>query len=245
MKLVVAPSMIVLLLGTAGCGSRNEEYIEGAEPLRTESDRPSRARPTKGSEPSSPRGANPHAPVDPHAGTGAAQVRAPNAPSATPGAPTAGGVRWEVPDAFVTERPASSMRAAQYRVPRASGDDQDAQITVFYFGPGQGGAVQDNIDRWVGQVTQPDGRPSSEVARTDRRTVNGMQVTTVTVEGRLGGGGMPGMPPTPSIENGQLLGAIVEGPNGPVFFKMTGPTATVTAARGAFDELIGSFRAAE
>ncbi|MCC7542435.1 MAG: hypothetical protein IT379_39825, partial [Deltaproteobacteria bacterium] len=243
-------SIALVSLALAACGSRNSEYAEGAEPLRTESERgePRASARTKanphapggdiplpgssaaGSSPhGSTTGSSPHGSVtgtSPHgsAGPGAA-------PSGAPGEPTAGGVRWTVPDAFVSERPASSMRAAQYRVPRAQGDAHDAQITVFYFGPGQGGAVQDNIDRWVGQVQQPDGRPSSEVAQTDRRTVNGMPVTIVSVAGRLGGGGMPGMPPAPEIERGQLLGAIVEGPQGPVFFKMTGPAATVTAAR--------------
>jgi hypothetical protein len=38
----------------------------------------------------------------------------------------------------------------------------------------------------------------------------------------------------------RLLGAIVEAPQGRVFFKMTGPAATVAAARAAFDGLVAS-----
>lgn len=39
-----------------------------------------------------------------------------------------------------------------------------------------------------------------------------------------------------------MLGAIVETDQGPWFFKMTGPRATINAARARFDDLVGSFQ---
>jgi hypothetical protein len=41
-------------------------------------------------------------------------------------------------------------------------------------------------------------------------------------------------------ENYRLLGAIVAGPQGSVFFKFTGPAKTVAAAQPEFDALIAS-----
>jgi hypothetical protein len=41
-------------------------------------------------------------------------------------------------------------------------------------------------------------------------------------------------------ENYRLLGAIVEAPEGLVFFKFTGPAKTIAAADTEFDALIGS-----
>jgi len=38
----------------------------------------------------------------------------------------------------------------------------------------------------------------------------------------------------------RLLGAIVEAPQGLVFFKCTGPTATIGKAQAEFDALLGS-----
>jgi hypothetical protein len=38
----------------------------------------------------------------------------------------------------------------------------------------------------------------------------------------------------------RLLGAIVEAPQGNVFFKLTGPAATVAAAEADFDALLAS-----
>jgi hypothetical protein len=48
------------------------------------------------------------------------------------------------------------------------------------------------------------------------------------------------MAPTGKKENFRLLGAIVEGPQGSVFFKLTGPASTIAAAEQEFDALIGS-----
>jgi hypothetical protein len=52
----------------------------------------------------------------------------------------------------------------------------------------------------------------------------------------MGGG------PTEPTPGSRLLGAVVEGPGGPWFFKITGPAATVTAAAPAFDAMLRSVR---
>lgn len=150
----------------------------------------------------------------------------------------AGGVSWTDPsEPLVYRAPENAMRAAEYEVRGHEG----ATLGVFYFGndPGGGGTVQSNIDRWLAQLTQPDGRPTSEVAQIDRRTTHDLPVTIVdargTFDGRLGMGG--DAPPRPGW---RVLGAIVEGPEGLVFFKLTGPEAAVRAAEESFEELVGS-----
>jgi hypothetical protein len=47
-----------------------------------------------------------------------------------------------------------------------------------------------------------------------------------------------------SRPNYRLLGAIVEAPGGLVFFKCTGPAATMSAAEKGFEALIASLRKA-
>src|SRR5262245_35026478 len=78
---------------------------------------------------------------------------------------------------------ASPMRVAQYLLPRAAGDAEDGELIVYFFG-GQGGSVQANLDRWLGQMEQPDGRPSKTVATTETFAVNGMKVTVLDVSGK-------------------------------------------------------------
>lgn len=143
------------------------------------------------------------------------------------------GMHWTMPASWKSEaeRP---MRLATYSV-GANGD-----CGVYYFGPGQGGSVQANLERWIGQFVQTDGKPSRDVAKVAKRTIHGLQVTTVDVSGAYTGMGGPSLQPGPAMPGYRLLGAIVEGPQGTVFFKFIGPSKTVGANEAAFDKMIGS-----
>ena len=75
---------------------------------------------------------------------------------------------------------------------------------MFWFGAGQGGSIDSNLERWYGQFAQPDGRPSAAVATRETRTSHGLTVTVTRVEGRFAGGGMPGAG-TPTTHDGYAL----------------------------------------
>ena len=110
-------------------------------------------------------------------------------------------------------------------------------MTVFYFGSGQGGTVEDNLHRWQGQF-ESTGTPPPDEARTS----HGLTVHITARQGRYTGMAMPGAGAATSHDDWALLGAIVETPEGPWFFKMTGPRATVEGARRGFDDLVASFQ---
>jgi hypothetical protein len=175
------------------------------------------------------------------------QAAAPEAAGEMPGGETPGmppqdtpagealdpGIAWQVPAGWVAqgERP---MRVATYSVPKAAGDPEDGECAVFYFGPNQGGGIDDNIDRWIGQFDKPDTPVRSKT------TVNGMEVSRVAVDGTyLAPGGM-NMAPTAEKKNYRLLGGIVAGPGGYVFYKFTGPRKTVARATKEFDAMLAS-----
>jgi hypothetical protein len=138
------------------------------------------------------------------------------------------------------------MRRAQYKIAKVGADTQDAEMTVITFGAGQGGGIDANIQRWIGQVEQPDGRASTEVAQRRALSTHGMNVTIVEVPGRIRSAMPMAMPTAPGgaatgvIERGRLLAAIVEAPSGMWFFKLTGGDETVLSARSAFEQLLRS-----
>jgi hypothetical protein len=70
-------------------------------------------------------------------------------------------LRYQVPEGWTTEQPRSSMRQAQFSLPRAAGDGEDAEAVIFFFGRGQGGSVTANLERWAGQMQVADGRPGT------------------------------------------------------------------------------------
>jgi hypothetical protein len=145
------------------------------------------------------------------------------------------------PDAWTSVRTTSTMRVAQFAVPRAAGDVADAELVVYYFG-GSGGSVDANIDRWIGQMQQPDGRPSSAVAIRSRRTVNGLDLTLVDVSGTYIAEISPGSPQRHNSPNFRLRAVVVPTPKGPYFIKLTGPAKTVAAADPQFEMFLASLK---
>src|SRR5215467_13792147 len=90
---------------------------------------------------------------------------------------------FAAPPAWHTRPASSNMRVTEFVIPKAPSDTEDAELVLFYFGAGGGGGVEANIDRWIGQVEQPDGSSSKSKAKRAERTINGLKVTTIDVSG--------------------------------------------------------------
>jgi hypothetical protein len=72
--------------------------------------------------------------------------------------------------------------------------------------------------------------------------INGLIVTTVDVSGIFkGGGAMMGSTSGPKTSY-RLLGAIAQGPEGEIYFKLTGPAKTIAAAQGEFQTMLQSIK---
>jgi hypothetical protein len=146
---------------------------------------------------------------------------------------SAAGVSWSVPDRW-SVGPARQMRVATYSLPATKEDEEAGECAVFYFGKGQGGDVEANIDRWILQF---EGSPAVERSS---KEINGLDVTLVKIAGTFLSPGGPMMQSQGKKESYRLLGAIVEVPEGLIFFKCTGPANTISSAEGEFDELFES-----
>jgi hypothetical protein len=93
----------------------------------------------------------------------------------------------------------------------------------------------------VNQVKQPDGSPSTDKAKTQTLTVNGLRVTTVDVLGNYSGGMSQDSAPKDSNAIYRLRGAVIETPKGSYFVKLTGPEKTVNRWDQAYNDYIKSF----
>jgi hypothetical protein len=141
-----------------------------------------------------------------------------------------GSFSFERPESWQWIPVNSPMRKAQLKVPGKDGSPA-AEITFFHFGPGQGGDVKSNADRWLRQFQSKEG-----ASKIDQQDINGTKVTIVTTEGAFSSG-MPGGPTT-TMENAALLGAILQSTEGDVFVKMTGPIALVKESQPQFMDFI-------
>ena len=152
----------------------------------------------------------------------------------------AAGLSFTAPDGWRQSPGSSSMRVAEFALPRAAGDAEDAQLIVYYFG-GQGGSVDANIQRWIAQMQQPDGKPIAGPKK-ESRTVNGLAVTLVDVSGTYVAETAPGGAEHHNKPHFRLRAGVVETPSGPYFIKLTGPEKTVTKWDHAYDQFVSSFR---
>lgn len=153
---------------------------------------------------------------------------------------TLAGITFQ-PPARWTDLGSSGMRQASYYMEPVAGETDSATVTVFYFGPEGGGSVDANIERWVAQMaTGEDDDPS---ARAERYSfdVEGMPVHVVSVSGTYSGAmGGPMSAGTMAEENYHMLAAVVEAPEGNVFFKLTGPEQTAKEMQDGFLAMLKS-----
>jgi hypothetical protein len=153
----------------------------------------------------------------------------------------AGGLTWKMPAGWKAE-PARPMRAATYTVAPAPGDKDPAECGIFFFGAGQGGSVEDNIERWRSQILGPDGKPATP--RIDKRAARGMNITVVDSSGAYTGMGGPMAARSRAVPGYRLVGAVVQGAGGNnIFVKFAGPAKTIAANQQKFEELLLSFQA--
>jgi len=129
------------------------------------------------------------------------------------------GLLFEKPAGWTAVEPASSMRAAQWEV--GEGENK-GEAVFFYFGKDQGGSIEANFARWIGQFKEPSEELNAERAelKGDIATVSFIRATG-TYNASMPGQSKEDMPDT------TLIGAVVTGPEGNVFVKFTGPSALV------------------
>ena len=144
------------------------------------------------------------------------------------------GITFTPPGDWTSFRP-SGMRKASYAFGPLDGDADSATATVFYFGRGSGGDIEANIQRWVGQMS-PEGGSGPAIER-KQLAVGRMKVHTVEMVGTFSAGGMMGGP-TVAKTGYFMSGAVLEGPEGNVFFKLTGPEKTAREMNKGFLAMI-------
>lgn len=148
-------------------------------------------------------------------------------------------LRYKVPAGWVEEERSSSMRVAQYKLPRAEGDTEDASLVLYYFGKGQGGSTAANIERWASQMQQADGAKAK--LSEESFTANGLKITAVDSSGTYVAETSPGSGTLNNKPNWRLRAAVVETPNGSYFVKLVGPEKTVAHWDEAFVGYLKSF----
>lgn len=148
----------------------------------------------------------------------------------------AGELKLKVPEAWQQKPASSTMRLAQFTIPKVEGDAENGEFVVFFFGGAAGGA-QANVERWIKQfqakdrkVTLREGKsPQGEYVFVDLRGTWNKPVGPMIQQ------------KTVPMPHARVLGVIlaVKG-QGNYFIRLTGPEKTITANADAFRTAIGA-----
>ncbi|RMF70751.1 MAG: hypothetical protein D6744_18990, partial [Planctomycetota bacterium] len=151
-------------------------------------------------------------------------------------------LEFDLPEGWTERPPSNMMRRAQYELP--GGDDgSPVELVVYYFGPGEGGSVQANLDRWKGQFTTADGKPlPAEAIREEAFESNGLKMRLLEVHGTFNSAMMPGVGGGAQTAEQRMIAGIVETPSGPWFIKAVGPDAAIAAQREQITAFLKSAR---
>lgn len=151
-------------------------------------------------------------------------------------------LKFTVPKGWVEEERSSTMRVAQFKLPRVAPDTEDASLVLYYFGQNQGGSITANIERWVGQMKQADGSDlSKEAIKEIHFDSNNLKLTTIDISGTYVAETAPGSGAFHNKPGYRLRAAVVETPNGSYYVKFVGPEKTVAQWNESFMSYIGSF----
>ena len=161
----------------------------------------------------------------------------------TPSAP-AQPLKYDVPAEWVSVKPSSAIRKAQWTLPRAEADADDGVVILFYFGAGQGGGIPGNVNRWKGMFSTEEGKPLSDGdVKQESYTANELNVTVVEISGRYTESSMlPGAAPAGPRSNHRMIAAIVETADGSWYFRCTAPAATMAKHEAGIRSLLKSVR---
>jgi hypothetical protein len=125
------------------------------------------------------------------------------------------------------------MRSAQFSVPKADGDSDDGEVSVFV-SPGQSGGVDANVKRQVAKFKGANGGAPAE--KTDKIKVGTVDAIYQDLSGiytpRVG---------TPKTGYRQLY-VIFEGKEGLLSVWLLGPEKTVEKHKAGFEEWLKNFK---
>lgn len=144
-----------------------------------------------------------------------------------------GKLATEAPKDWKQEQPRVRIIAYEFSVPAEGDDEKDGRFTVM----AAGGSLDANIDRWVGQFTQPDGGSTKDRTKTEQIKVGGNDVHVVDISGTYKDQAGP-FAPAVSRANYRMLAAIVVTPEANFFLKFYGPQKTVAKNEKAFMSMV-------
>ena len=147
------------------------------------------------------------------------------------------GMKSTTPAEWKEETPSNNMRMAQFKLLKADGDKEDAELAFFVF-PGGSGTVKANLDRQTAKFID-DGRKE----KVEKTKIGELEASYQDVSGTFKKKKFPMAPDFTPVEGYRQLYVVFEAKDGKQYYMtLLGPKATVEKHKKAFDEFLKNFK---
>jgi len=153
-----------------------------------------------------------------------------------------GGMKSKAPAGWKEEEPTSSMRLTQFKLPKAEGDTDDAELIIFFFKGGSGSA-EDNLKRQVAKFKPLEGKDKVE-SKVDKIKVGKIEAPYQDITGNYLKKSRPFDPSDKGVEktNYRQLYVILLTDAGDFYPTLIGPAKTVEKHKKDFEDWLKNFK---
>jgi hypothetical protein len=155
---------------------------------------------------------------------------------------TLDGLSSKTPAEWKEETPSNKMRFAQFKLPRAKDDKEDAELIIF---KGLGGGARANVKRWKEQFQPPAGKKIDDVSKVTEIKIGDSDATRLDVSGTYLYNPAPFNPRSKTVPRPgyRMIAIYFVGPkDNPYQIKLTGPARTIEQHQKAFDSWVKGFK---
>jgi len=152
------------------------------------------------------------------------------------------GMKSKPPAGWKEEQPSNAMRLGQFKLPKAEGDPEDAEIALFKF-PGGSGTTDANLKRQLAKFKTPEGKaePENTVGKVN---VGKIEATYQDVKGTFLSKFPPFAPNAKITEKTEFrqLYVVFTNDTGDYYVSLLGPAKTVEKHKKDFEEWLKNFK---
>ena len=153
-----------------------------------------------------------------------------------------GGMKSPIPKGWKQEEPSSNMRLTQFKLPKAEGDKEDAELIIFFFKGGSGSA-DDNLKRQLAKFKPAEGKDKVE-AKVEKIKVGKIEAPYQDITGTYLKKDRPFDPAAKAVEkaNFRQLYVVLITDSGDFYPTLVGPAKTVEKHKKDFDAWLKNFK---
>ena len=150
------------------------------------------------------------------------------------------GMKSKLPAGWKEEEPSNKMRMAQFRLPKAEGDKEGAELAMFQF-PGGSGSVDANLARQVAKFEPAKGEKEVK-SKVEKIKVGKIEATFQDVSGTYKKKAFPMAKDFTAVPGYRQLYVIFTTDKGEFYMTLLGPEKTVEKNKKDFEEWLKNFK---